>query len=469
MPQLTRNPTSDVAVTGTWSGTVGSRYTLVDDFPSQDTADALVHGTAAGNILFGFTPFDIPAGSTGISINVRYYDREAISGVNNLGPRIRVGGNDYSESTQNPGTSTTFRSYWWYSNPKTNTSWTVDDINGIGANAISAFGVYSTDASPLITITSIQLIVSYTPPPITLEQSEYGFYSAGTETGSVIKGPQTTPLTYVKGTDPNIDVRVLMQETSGNNFDVESGERLQYRRNGGNWIFVGEAESQNYYTFSSNVTSTYDVTQYITSPFNGQLSFALNVAGFIMNPVDWQVRDSSNNILDSGSTFAFGSFISVGTSAILTQGQNYSIYLLFNTFLGIYTTLSDSVFTSSSLGFEVLGGLTISTLSPVYVNFNSSTSMTHNQSTTNRLTGGTGTFIPGKVYTTQYSNQTTVLYTANNFSEHVEPITINDNALESGDYLEFQLVRNGPGTFVYSVYPRIDIQLASNSEMFMLF
>jgi hypothetical protein len=161
----TRDPTSDEAVSGTWSGSAGSRWTLVDDYPSASSADALTHGTTAGNITFGYSVFAIPAGSINISVQVLYYDGEASNGANNIGGRLKVGGNYYNAATHNPsGTGGTSRSDNWATNPKTSAAWTVDDINGVGTNALQAFGLVSTDANPTCWCSSIRLQVTYDPP-----------------------------------------------------------------------------------------------------------------------------------------------------------------------------------------------------------------------------------------------------------------------------------------------------------------
>jgi hypothetical protein len=164
MATQTRPPTSDFSASGTWSGTSGSRYTLVNDFPSTNTGSQLTHGTTAGNILFGFSAFTVPAGSTITAVRLKYYDREASSGTNNIGGRLRVGGSTYDVSTHNPTTTTTLRTDTWTTNPRTSSAWTVDDVNGIGSNGLTQFGLRSTDASPTISITSMELEVEYEEP-----------------------------------------------------------------------------------------------------------------------------------------------------------------------------------------------------------------------------------------------------------------------------------------------------------------
>lgn len=179
MATATANPTSDEAVSGTWTGSVGTRYTLVDDHPDATGVDKLVHGTTAGNLTFGFTAFTIPAGSTSISVQVIYYDDKNASQACNVGGRLKVGGNYYNASTHNPTSGVfTLRTDSWANNPKTATAWTVDDVNGVGANALQAFGWVSTDASPSIDLTSVIVQVTYTPPVVSLASVSSGVATA---------------------------------------------------------------------------------------------------------------------------------------------------------------------------------------------------------------------------------------------------------------------------------------------------
>lgn len=155
----TRNPTSDEAASGTWTGSAGTRYQSVDDHPDSSGADFLTHGTTAGNITFGFSAFAIPAGSTSISVAVDYYDRKTASQAAQAAGRLKIGASYYNASTHNPSTTRTLRTDTWSTNPATTAAWTVSEVN-----SIAAFGMYSGDASPTIELSSIQLSVTYTPP-----------------------------------------------------------------------------------------------------------------------------------------------------------------------------------------------------------------------------------------------------------------------------------------------------------------
>lgn len=170
----TRAPISDITVTGTWSSTAGNRYTLVDDYPDSAGADYLTHGTTAGAILFGFAPLSIPVNAFAISVQVRYYDRKAATAANQISGRLRVGGATYDVATHNTTQNVwVSRSDNWAVNPRTGTEWTPNDINGVGSNALDAFGLRTSDANPAIGIASIQLQVTYQVPGLTVDPASY--------------------------------------------------------------------------------------------------------------------------------------------------------------------------------------------------------------------------------------------------------------------------------------------------------
>jgi len=167
MATKTRNPTSEVAVTGTWSGT--NRHLLLDDHP--DSGNPIADGTtcsAAGILAMGFSAFDVPAGSSGISVQVLYYDFKNGTGTAANGALIRC--NDTTNrlaGSHNPGNGNAniaLRTVNYATNPKSAAAWTVNDVNGVGANGLTAFGISVTDASPTSTISSAILQVTYTPP-----------------------------------------------------------------------------------------------------------------------------------------------------------------------------------------------------------------------------------------------------------------------------------------------------------------
>jgi len=157
MATITRAPTSTHSSSGTWDSTL---YTTVDDYP--DTTDFLTHGTTAGFIQFGFTAFDVPTGATINSIKVRQYLRKTGPAGNSAGERLVVNGTAYTGSARNLSKTATGYESTWTTNPNTSSAWTVDDVNGSGANPLQYFGMVATDANPTIELASIEIEVDYT-------------------------------------------------------------------------------------------------------------------------------------------------------------------------------------------------------------------------------------------------------------------------------------------------------------------
>lgn len=166
MPEQTRAPTSDENVTGTWTGSAGSRWTVVDDHPDAGGTDSLTHGTTAGVLTFGFSAFTVPSDATITSVSVDYYDIKSASQACTFGGRLKVGASYFNAATHNPAQTRTLRTDTWATNPATSAAWTVAQVNGTaGSNNLAAFGYNSgSDASPTILTSSIQLRVTYTVP-----------------------------------------------------------------------------------------------------------------------------------------------------------------------------------------------------------------------------------------------------------------------------------------------------------------
>jgi hypothetical protein len=122
----------------------------------------------------GFSAFDVPANSTSISVQVLYYDFKNGSQGSVAGSLLRCNDttNRNSAATHNPGNGNAaiaLRTDSYATNPKSGAAWTVDEVNGVGTNGLTAFGVRVTDASPTVAFSSAQLQVTYTEPvlPIT--------------------------------------------------------------------------------------------------------------------------------------------------------------------------------------------------------------------------------------------------------------------------------------------------------------
>lgn len=174
MATQTRDPTSELAVSGTWTDTSTTRWPKVDDYPDSGNpiTDGITHGTTtAGNINFGFSAFTVPAGSTAISVQVLYYDFKNGSQACNITAQLRIGSTPTTHNlgtNHNPGNGNGAIAQrtddFGTTNPKSGSAWTVDDVNGVGTNGLVGFGWVSTDANPSITLSCIQLQVTYTPP-----------------------------------------------------------------------------------------------------------------------------------------------------------------------------------------------------------------------------------------------------------------------------------------------------------------
>lgn len=229
MATATRAPTSDESVTGAWTGSVGLRYTLVDDYPDTVPSDVLDSPTATGGaqITFGFSAFSIPAGSTGISVQVQYYDRDVTSGNNNAGARLKVGGSYFNSATHNPTTTLTAQSNNFATNPKTTVAWTVDDINGVGANALQAFGFNSTDASPALRFSSVRLQVTYTPPAFSLTVADAAQTQAADEVVLTAHVPTFTLVIQDAGQGQAVDTLTLVAHDPTVPLIIEDASQLQ--------------------------------------------------------------------------------------------------------------------------------------------------------------------------------------------------------------------------------------------------
>ena len=160
-----RSPTGDDATTGTWS--TSPYWSKLDEYPTPDDGDFITCTALSGGRgrqTFTFTAFAIPAGSTAISVSVRTRDRKAASQGANVGAALKVGGTYYDAAGRNPAQAFTNYDDSWATNPKSAAAWTVDDVNGVGANGLQAFGVTTSDTTPNISSSQAFITVTYTPP-----------------------------------------------------------------------------------------------------------------------------------------------------------------------------------------------------------------------------------------------------------------------------------------------------------------
>lgn len=146
----------------------GNLFSQVDETSPNDTDYITGITDGGGYCLFTFPQFNIPAGASIDRLTIYVRARDASSGSNNIRAYIKVNGSYYSAGSVDPGTSwTTYNDsspgYFYFSNnPNTGQPWTVDDINGTGANPLQQFGVYSNDLNPDIQVSMVYAQVSYT-------------------------------------------------------------------------------------------------------------------------------------------------------------------------------------------------------------------------------------------------------------------------------------------------------------------
>jgi hypothetical protein len=141
-------------------------YDKVDDpIGSPDDNSTYIYLTAAGRCLFTFTAFSVPAGAAVSRVSVFYRHKKTASQSCNIRAALKVGGSYYdtTDAGVNP-TNGTWNSttYDYPVNPKTGVAWTADDVNGVGANGLQQFGLYSSDASPNPYVTAVYIEVAYT-------------------------------------------------------------------------------------------------------------------------------------------------------------------------------------------------------------------------------------------------------------------------------------------------------------------
>jgi hypothetical protein len=162
MGSLQRVPTGDHAVS--WYRSTGSyNYANVDEYPNTDDTDYNWRNSSDEEDQFSFTPFNVPAGAVITNIKVYLRGKTSATNDNYMGALVVAGGFKLIIGDVPWTTSFTEKAYTWTTNPKTELPWTIDDVNGVGANALQYFG-YCGSAMPEITRTAsrVYIEVNYT-------------------------------------------------------------------------------------------------------------------------------------------------------------------------------------------------------------------------------------------------------------------------------------------------------------------
>jgi hypothetical protein len=166
-----RYPTGDFAQVGNWTVFPVAPATFwdkVDELDQDDDATYIRIDALGGNILFTTPNFNIPAGSTGISLGMEPISRTEVAGNVFAKMYIRVNGTNYAQTNWR---SFAFQITYTYANlflgcfstnPDTGLPWTVDDINGVGPNPLQAVGVL-VQAGRACRITKLVAVVTCEP------------------------------------------------------------------------------------------------------------------------------------------------------------------------------------------------------------------------------------------------------------------------------------------------------------------
>jgi hypothetical protein len=344
----------------------------------------------------------------------------------------------------------------------------------------------------------VAILQQYVEPSIT--QAAYRLYADGTETGSTALAAQNTSYTAdVSSGDVNLQVRTLLQATAGDAGLATDDYKLQWEKNSsGSWTSVSSGSGALVDSYDSSNQSTVSNITSATSgkgqSFTGDGTF-LAQAGFYMYksssptgnmfayikqhtgtfgagglPGTVLATSSPVDISTLGTSLAWcyftfdGSFnLAAGTNYFLTVEPESSatVNVTDQILLGLDNTspthpgngannASGTWSTSTSdYCFEV-------STTPSTVIAYGSANLTDAAATTNRLTGGTGTFVAGKVSEDGLVDD--LALTVPNFTELLYSVTLKQADLTNSDTLRFRVLRNAATTgLTYTQTPTINV------------
>ena len=342
-------------------------------------------------------------------------------------------------------------------------------------------------------------------PPISATQAAYRFYGTGSETGSSPRANQDTPPTG------NLDlgdafgtIRVRMQSNGGSIFPSTDDWTMQWEKNAnGSWRDVLVPPTLIHMYDAANMDSANQLGT-TASPEVGQTFLGrgatITKAGFYINKIG---TPSAGNITcaiypmtggvlgTSGVPSNPPTALAVSTTSIAASSVSTSLGWVDFDFDGTFTMVNDVPYVvvlrcpnvgNTSNCIQVGGDST----SPTHAG-NSTTrqqngawntnsafdfvfriygddavipwddpALTDGQATTNRLTGGTGTFVPGQV--TEDGTIDNLGITADNFTELAFSVRIKASAFTQGDQLRFRVLRNGaPDVITYTQVPLANV------------
>jgi len=198
---VTSVPASDDSNTGGF--TTSPLWSRVDETTPVDSDYITGITDGGGRATFGFNAFTLPASAniTNLTIYFRHLATSS-SGSAKAGVSLKVGNTYYDNlGMVTPSSySWTTSSYIASNNPKTGQPWTVDDINGTGANPLQKFGVSSNDFSPDVRFSMVYAEVNYTITVSANDGLDYYLSKNGTSWSGAVQAFRgnigTSPTTF---------------------------------------------------------------------------------------------------------------------------------------------------------------------------------------------------------------------------------------------------------------------------------
>ena len=381
---------------------------------------------------------------------------------------------------------------------------------GIGQHKIltaTSHQTYANSAAMTAGNGAIVAILQSIPDP-SITQAAYQFFDdAGTESGAAALAAQNTAVTgNLSNGDGYGQIRVRLQSTTAVAVPSTDDFMLQWEKNAsGTWNnAISEALLTSYDETNESTVSTIgdNIASYVTvgEAFlgNGQ---KLSRARFRLSKLGTPTGTLTATLWAHTGTFGSGTGVGAvgGQLATSTTSLNpttlttTSTWMSFN-FDGTYTlnngtayciavTLTGATLDAANcvqIGIDntaatyagsrvaqTSGGSwassTVDLIFAVYtgggtaavIEYDSPT-LTESAATTNRLTGGSGTFTPGKV--SEIGHVTNVGWSGNNYTEILYSVKLIAAQLADGDTLRFRVLRNGATTnMTYAVTPTVNI------------
>lgn len=335
----------------------------------------------------------------------------------------------------------------------------------------------------------VAILQQYVPPAIT--QAASRFYADGTETGSTALAAQdATPSVDVTSTDVNLQLRTRLQSTTAVAVNSTDDFQLQWDKNtSGAWANVSTGIGYD----ESHYDTDYSAYVSVGQSFKGDGTQLTKAAMYVKKWGTPPAGDYVNAYLYThsgtyGVNGTFGSNVASATPVPVTNLTTSYGWMEF-TFDGTFTLVADTPYfliveahdfdggatfgadasspthagnsylydgETSSVGGDLLFRIN----TPPSVIAYASTNLTDGAATTNRLTGGTGTFTAGKISEDGLVDD--LGWAGNNHTELLYSLTLKKDSLVNGDAIRFRVLRNGVTTgLTYTQTPTIDVVKAT--------